>query len=77
MSIQQMLAERAINPNFVPPISDYRIGKRMFYSAIAFASCTSDDMRSGWLAAQNSTLGAIYADDGLAAGDAVAGAILR
>lgn len=75
MSIQQMLAEKAVNPNFVPPISDYQIGKRMFYNAIAFAECTSDDMRSGWLAAESRTLGAIYAEDGLAAGDAVAQAV--
>ena len=75
MSIQQMLAERATNKNFVPPISDYDLGKRMFYSAIAFERCTSDDMRSGWLAAESRTLGAIYADAGLAAGDAVAAAV--
>lgn len=77
MSIQQMLAERQANKNFVPPISDYRIGKRMFYNCIPFDQCTSDDMRSGWLAAESRTLGAIYADGGLAAGDAVAGAILQ
>lgn len=77
MSVQQMLAERAVNPNFVPPIDDYAIGKRMFYSALAYECCTSDEMRSGWLAAESRTLGAIYADAGLAVGDAVAQAVLQ
>ena len=77
MSVQEMLAQKATHRNFVPPISDFRIGKRMFYNCIPFDQCTSDDMRSGWLAAEGRTLAAIYADGGLAAGDAVAGAILR
>jgi hypothetical protein len=65
MSVQEMLAQKAANPNFVPPISDYRIGKRMFYNAIAFDQCTSDDMRSGWLAAESRTLDSLFSTEGL------------
>lgn len=65
MSIQQMLAERQANKNFVPPISDFRIGKRMFYNCIPFDQCTSDDMRSGWLAAESRTLDSLFSTEGL------------
>ena len=75
MSIPQMLAERQTSKNFVAPLTDYQIGKRMFYNAISFNDCTTDEMRNGWLAAEGRTLGAIFAQGGVAASDAVAKAV--
>lgn len=71
MSIPQILQERQANPNFVAKMTDYDLGKRMFYQAIPYHLCLSDEMRNGWNAAEGRVAGAIYAQGGYAASDAV------
>lgn len=44
-------------------ISDYTLGKRMFYAGVDFDACTTDEMRNGWNRAENFSAWGIYEDE--------------
>jgi hypothetical protein len=59
------------NPNFVPPVNDYQAGRRMFQHGIAYQSCITTAMQSGWLAAEEQAALAEYRSGGFLASDAL------
>ncbi len=48
----QIVVKQMQSPNFVCPISDYAIGRAMYRNGYGIEECTTDDMASGWLAAE-------------------------
>ena len=47
----QIIARQIKNPSFVPPISDFQLGRLMFKANRSIEECTTDEMVHGWLSA--------------------------
>jgi hypothetical protein len=43
-------------------ISDYTLGKKMFYAGVDFDACTTDEMRKGWNRAENFSAWGVFKD---------------
>lgn len=39
-------------PSYVPPVSAYTLGRKAYRAGLPYTDCVTDDMRSGWLAAE-------------------------
>jgi len=65
MSVQQMLSQCKTNPNYVPPISMYSLGKRAFRNGLDLSDCITPKMRQGWNDAFDAAMEAEFAAGGL------------
>jgi hypothetical protein len=65
------IVENLQHKNFVPPVNEYNAGRRMFQRGIAYQSCTTTAMQSGWLAAEEQAALAEYRSGGFLASDAL------
>jgi hypothetical protein len=63
------------DPNYVAPVSDYLLGRRMFRGAIPFSDCTTRSMRRGWLDAADAAMESEYEHGGIASMEALAGVL--
>lgn len=63
------------DPNYIAPVSDYKIGRAMFNNAYEFSLCASDEQRRGWNNACADAMRAAYADGGLSCSDSLAMAV--
>lgn len=51
-TITAILTNMTGAPNYVPPVSMHQLGRRAYRAGWDYESCITDDMRSGWLAAE-------------------------
>lgn len=54
-TLTAILANIDAGPNYVPPLSLYVLGRKAHRAGLPYSACLSDDMRSGWLAAEGDT----------------------
>ena len=48
--------------NYVPPVSDYQIGRQLYRTGHDITACLADDACKGWLAAEQSGMLAYYGE---------------
>ena len=75
MSVQQMLSQCNTSPNYVPPISMYRLGKRAFANGLDLSDCITPEMRRGWNDAFDAAMAAEFNNGGLSSALAFAGVV--
>ncbi len=56
----QVVVQQIKNPAFVPPITDYQLGRLMYKSARDITECTTDEMAHGFVAAAGDCEDAYY-----------------
>jgi hypothetical protein len=39
--------------DYVPPVTSYVLGRKLYKAGKPYSACLTDDMRAGWLAAEN------------------------
>lgn len=47
----QIVVRQIKNPSYVPPISDFQLGRLMFKASRSIEECTTDEMANGWVSA--------------------------
>lgn len=55
----QTVVKHIKNPSFVPPISDFQLGRLMFRASRSIEECTTDEMANGWVSAAGDDAGLV------------------
>lgn len=63
-NISAILTNMTGAPNYVPPMSMHQLGRRAYRAGYDYETCITDDMRSGWLAAEGEATWAQRANGG-------------
>jgi hypothetical protein len=53
MDITQVLYNMQAVADYVPPFTPYVLGRKLYRAGKSYGACLTDDMRAGWLAAEN------------------------
>ncbi len=69
MSVQQIrnYAQETINPNYVPPVSWFVLGRKAFHQCQQIESHWPADMKAGWEAAERACFISVAKDSYIAA----------
>lgn len=52
----QAILKQSVDPSYVPPQSEFIIGRWLFRLGFPYECCTRDGIRTGYLSAQGATL---------------------
>ena len=47
----KIVAKQIKNPAYVPPVTDFQLGRLMFKASRSIEECTTDEMANGWVSA--------------------------
>ena len=55
----QIVVRQIKNPAYVPPISDFQLGRLMHKANRSIQECTTDEMANGWVPAAGDNAGVV------------------